>query len=113
MRRRWPPAWPGPAVVVADRSHRPTALLRPVLPMPGLVDDAVRVVARIAHDETETAGMRGQPCEGGCALEGLLGRRLSRCADIQRVAAVVFAVTGCGVDGEDPAYVLAAGELAF
>src|SRR5690606_25988544 len=80
-------------------------------PVPGFVDDAVRVVARIAHAEAEGRGMGLQPGEGGGGLERFLGRRFARRADVQRTAVVVLAVAGSRVDREDPVQRLPARQL--
>ena len=54
-----------------------------------------------------------QPGEGGRVLEAFLGRRLAGRADVQRVAAVVLAVAGRGVDREDLRQRQPARELAL
>ena len=69
--------------------------------MPRLVDDAVRIVAGIAHARAVLVRVRAQPSEGGGALERFFRGRFARRTDIQRQAAVMFAVTGRGVHGED------------
>src|SRR5690606_7968630 len=70
-------------------------------PVPGLVDDAVPVAARIAEAETELAGAPVQPGEGRGGLEALLGRRFARRAEVQGHAAVVLAVAGRRVHHQD------------
>ena len=70
-------------------------------PVPGLVDDAVRIAARIAEPEAEVAGAAVQPGEGRRRFEAFFRRRLARRADVERMAAVVFAEAGRGVDRED------------
>src|SRR5690606_31954381 len=67
-------------------------------PMPRFVDNPMRVVARVAQLEPEATGMRAQPRERGSRLERCFRRRFAGGADIQRVAAVMLAVTGRGVD---------------
>src|SRR5690606_40425733 len=82
-------------------------------PVPGLVDDAVPVAARITEPETELDGAPVQPGEGGRGLEAFLGRRFARRADVQGQATVVLAVTRRGVHRQDLLQAEAAGQLPF
>src|SRR5690606_41659264 len=83
-RRRGPPA---------RRTSRAGALsVGPqVPPVPGFVDDAVRIAARIAHREAGRAGVALQPVECRRGLGRFLRRRLARGTDVERVARTVFA----------------------
>ena len=58
-------------------------------PVPGFIDDAVRIVARITHPKAVAARVLAQPCEGGGEFKGFFRRRVARRADIQRTTAVV------------------------
>src|SRR5690606_6405136 len=85
---------------------------RPVAPVPRLVDDAVRITARVAHRETVRACVSRQPREGVRVFERFFCRRLARGADVECLSAMVLAETGGSVDGEDrvdlqPAFALA------
>ena len=50
--------------------------------MPRLVDDAVRVVARVTHRETVAGGVGNEPGERVGRLERFLGRWLARRTDV-------------------------------
>src|SRR5690606_34460179 len=113
----------GRVVAPVSAAPAPVALIRLKLavgsrgwmeaPVPGLVDDAVRVVARIAHAEAKTSGVGLQPGERRGGLERFLGRRLARGADVQGAAVVVLAVARRGVDREDPGHALPARQPPF
>ncbi|KAG0752248.1 hypothetical protein G6F24_013699 [Rhizopus arrhizus] len=80
---------------------RGSAVGRSPAPVPRLVDDAVRVVTRVAQLEAVRAGMALQPGERIGSVEGFLCRRIARRADVQRMAAVVFTEARCGIDLQD------------
>src|SRR5690606_36542499 len=82
-------------------------------PMPRFVDDAVRIVAWVAHPETMPGRVPLQPGECRRGFEACLGRRIAGRADVQRQAAVVFAETGCRVDLQYVRDTLAARTLAL
>src|SRR5690606_40051480 len=71
-------------------------------PVPRLVDDAVRVVARIAHVEPVRGGVATQPLERGGGFERFLPRRLPGAGQVQRPAGMGVAGTRRGVDRQDP-----------
>src|SRR5690606_41407279 len=65
-----------------------------VPPVPGFVDDAVRIAARIAHREAGRAGVALQTVECRRGLERFLRRRLPRGPDVESIAWNVFAAAG-------------------
>src|SRR4249919_492095 len=109
MRLKWLRPWDQACAMV----RVPIASVPTPAPVPGFVHDAVRVVERVAHDETVCARVVPQPGEGARLFEALFRRRFVRRADVECATAVVFAETGRGIDLEDLLHPLPARELPF
>src|SRR5690349_10542753 len=72
---------PRPDAAAADDRLAGSAIAAAEPPMPGFVDDAVGVAARVAEREPVPGRVLRQPGERRGGLERFLGRRFARHAD--------------------------------
>src|SRR5690606_40712078 len=119
--RRGPPAAPAPwerprartpsragalprrciRVSACSRSEAGRVFRWRVAPMPGLVHDAVRIAARVAHREAVIPPPPRQPVERPGRFERFLGWRFARGSDVQRAAEVVLTEARCRGHGDE------------